>query len=328
MNRRRFLRTAAASAASGSLLMACENPSSGAAVASKPVDLGRIGVGLFTIPFMLEQDFAGAIGTLAEIGYKEVEVFGPYPFSAQEAKDYWNALTDRLGFSGSGYFGHTPRDVRSILDEHGMTAPSMHVDIQTMETRLDELIEAAQILGHRYAGIAAIPEELRPDLDGYKRMADRFNEIGMRMSEAGMKALYHNHGYGLVEMEGEIPMQVILERTDPDYVAMEMDVYWTVAGRADPVAYLTEYPRHYKLMHVKDMSEVVHFEGSGSTAQEWMELFPYMSDAGSGVLDLTTILSTAKKNGVDHFFLERDLAAEPEATLQNSYSFLSAVEIG
>jgi hypothetical protein len=34
----------------------------------------RFGVGLFTIPKLLDQDFTGTMQLLAEIGYKEVEL--------------------------------------------------------------------------------------------------------------------------------------------------------------------------------------------------------------------------------------------------------------
>ena len=321
MKRRHFLQTAAAA----SLISACRQSTPEMQEPDASVGLDRIGVGLFTIPLLLEQDFAGTIEMLAGIGYKEVEMYGPYPYSVQEYVDYWNTLTPQLGFSGSGYFGHTAQEVRQILDDNGMTSPSMHIDIGTLEHRLDEAIEAAQIVGQKYAGLAAIPDDRRQNLDGYKRMADLFNEIGSRMSEAGMKFLYHNHGYGLVEMEGEIPLKVILERTDPNYVALEMDIYWTTAGRADPIAYLNDYPGRYKLMHLKDMTEMVHFKGDGGTADQWMELFPKMADAGAGVLDLPGILSAAKKNGVEHFYLERDMAAEPDNTLRNSYAYLASV---
>ena len=326
MNRRNFIQLSALSAGVGRLLPGCESePQQAAAMNETTID--RIGVGLFTIPLLLEQDFAGTIKKLAEIGYKEVEMYGPYDFTAQETKDSWAALTGQLGFSGSGYFGHTSKEARAILDDNGMTSPSMHTDLITLKTNINAVVEAAQILGQQYAGIPAIPEPERPDIDGYKRVADLFNEIGMKMSEGGVKLLYHNHGYGLSEMEGEIPFKVILDRTEPEYVAMEMDMYWMTAGKADPVAYLNDYPGRFKLMHIKDMTEIVHFEGDGSTPMEWMPLFPYMADAGAGVLEMPAILSAAKRSGVDHFYLERDMASDPDTTLQASYDYLSTVTL-
>ena len=319
--RREFIKSAAALAA-GSTLSASPKELVQAPARSA---LDQIGVGLFTIPFLLEQDFAAAMAKLAEIGYKEVELFGPYPYSVPESVAAWQPVAESIGLSQSGYYGHTPQQVRSILDDYGLSTPSMHVDLLTLQSRLGELAEAAQILGHQYAGIAAIPPELRTSLDDYRRIADTFNELGAAMQEMGLRFMYHNHGYGLVELDGVIPFNLILDRTDPDLVVMEMDVFWMTAGRADPVEYLEAYPGRFKLMHLKDMTELVRFEGDGGDPSQWIPLFPKMADAGSGVLDLANILKVARQTGVDHFYLERDLAPNADATLNASYNFLSSV---
>ena len=288
----------------------------------------RVGVGLFTIPHLLDQDFSGAMKKLADIGYREVELFGPYDYSVPEVVASWQPIADSLGLSKSGYYGHSPQEVRAILDENGLSTPSMHTDLGTLQTRLNEVAEAANVLGHRYAGIAAIPPELRTSLDDYKRIADTFNEIGAAMREFDLRFMYHNHGYGLVEMDGEIPFKLILDRTDPESVVMEMDVFWTIAGRADPVEYFESYPGRFKLMHIKDMAELVLFEGDGGDPSQWIPLFSNMADAGSGVLDLESIIESATKAGVEHFYLERDLAPDAEHTLNASYQYLSALPSG
>ena len=327
-NRREFIQSIAGMATAGSLVAACSSPEQSdvqnMTAINKTTPL-NFGVGLFTIPFMLQDDFAGSIKTLAAIGYKEVEIFGPYPFSVQAAHDFWQPIGDQLGIAKTGYYGHTPQEIRSILDDHGISSPSMHIDLVTLEERTDQVMEAMDIVGHKYAGIAAIPDELRQNLDGFKQVADRFNVVGEKLNKQGFTFLYHNHGYGLVEMEGEIPFNVVIERTSPDYVALEMDVYWTVAGRADPIAYLEAYPGRFKLMHVKDMQEKVHFEGDGGDAGQWLALFGYMADAGAGVLDLKEIIKKAAASGVDHFYLEKDLTQTPEETLQRSFDFFSQI---
>ena len=48
-----------------------------------------------------------------------------------------------------------------------------------------------------------------------------------------------------------------------------------------------------------------------------------MSDPGDGVFDIPKILEQGSASGVEHFFLERDLAPEPEQTIKNSYAYLS-----
>ena len=46
--------------------------------------IDRVGVQLFSIPKILEKDFAGTMKMLANIGFKEIEFYGPYSFSAKE----------------------------------------------------------------------------------------------------------------------------------------------------------------------------------------------------------------------------------------------------
>ena len=289
--------------------------------------IDRVGIGLFSIPGLLGEDFAGALGLLAQIGYKEVEFFGPYAFSVPEAKERWAAVTAPLDLAGSGYYGHTPEQVREILDRNGLTSPSMHTDLLTLRTRMDELAEAAHVVGHRWVILPAIPDEHRTDLDAYKRIAEEFNDIGASARRNGLRFAYHNHGYGLAEMEGEVPLDVLLERTDPGLVDLEMDLYWTVAGGADPIAYLDAHAGRYRLIHIKDMTKEIRFSGDGSTAEQWFELFPFMTDAGAGVLDLPHILSHAKASGVQHFLVERDLVANPEEALPASYEYLAGLEL-
>ena len=285
----------------------------------------RVGLGLFSIPHLLEQDFEGTLRLVADIGYKEIEMYGPYPFSVPAAHEMWAAITPQLGFSASGYFGMAPEALRSLLDDAGLSAPSLHIDLDTLRERIDETGEAARALGARYAGIAAIPEEERATLDDYRRLADEFNEIGMRAVERGFRFLYHNHGYGLQEMEGSIPLHILLERLDSSAVSLELDIYWTVAGGGDPVEYLRNWPDHYRLMHIKDMTEPVRFEGNGDNPAEWMELFPFIASAGAGVLDIPAIVAEARTAGVEHFYVERDLAPDPVDMLQTSFDYLSSL---
>ena len=44
----------------------------------------KIGIQLFSLPKSLSNDFEGSIKMLAQMGYKEVELFGPYPFSSHK----------------------------------------------------------------------------------------------------------------------------------------------------------------------------------------------------------------------------------------------------
>ncbi len=287
--------------------------------------LEKIGIQFFSLPKMLDTDMAGALSMLSKIGYKEVELYGPYPFSSPSAIERWNAVTPSLGFKGSGYFGHTDVELHKMMQDNGFSVPSVHTDLDTLQTRMGKLGEAAQILGNEYVVLPSIPQENRKTLDDYKKMADSFNKIGESAKKEGIKFAYHNHGYGWKEVNGQIPVELIFANTDPSLVFFEMDIFWTTAGGKDPVALLEKYKNRYSMMHLKDMKEKVHFSGDGGDPKQWIELFPYMTSAGNGVLDLKSIISKAKENGVKYFFVEQDMVNDPQKALKASFDYLASL---
>ncbi|HMO59628.1 MAG TPA: sugar phosphate isomerase/epimerase [Roseiflexaceae bacterium] len=283
----------------------------------------RFGVQLFTLAPMLADDPEATLKLVADSGYKEVEFFGPYDFSPPEAIAAWAPLAAHMGINRNAYFGMTPHEIKARLDHYGLSSPSAHADLLTVRARLAELAEAARIIGQRYIVIPSARSETLDTLDDYRRLAAELNEIGARADALGVRFGYHNHGYENAPIDGRIPYEVLLEETDPALVTMELDLFWMIAGGGDPLALLDTYPGRFALLHIKDMSRIVRFAGRGQTPQEWMELFPEMRDAGDGVLDLQTILARAQQAGVQHFLLERDLAAEPLRTLQTSFKALA-----
>ena len=280
------------------------------------------GIQLYSLPKSLDNDFVGAVKMLAQMGYRELELFGPYPFSNQKAIDSWSKVTPMLGFKGSGYFGRDIKEVKSILQDNGLKTPSAHTDLDTLENNMGKLGEAAHILGHKYVVLPSVPDERRKTMDDYKRIAEAFNKIGENAKKEGLKFAYHNHGYGLKAVNGQVPLNIILDNTDPNLVFFEMDIYWTAAGGADPIDYLDKYPNRYHLLHLKDMKEKKTFSGDGNDASQWIAMFPYMTTAGDGVLGVKEIVKKAQAVGVKHFLVEQDMVAQPEIALKRSIDFL------
>src|SRR5579859_6718991 len=136
MHRRQFLLSAAAAALAASALRVQAGPT-----------VKKIGVQFFSVPKLLEKDFDGTLGLLKRLGYSEVEFYGPYEFSAPDAIASWAKVTPQLGFSGSGFYGLDAKKARALLDKHGLTAPSMHTDLGTLQTRMGPLSDAAHVIG-------------------------------------------------------------------------------------------------------------------------------------------------------------------------------------
>ncbi|MEY5046096.1 MAG: hypothetical protein RL713_1321, partial [Bacteroidota bacterium] len=74
------------------------------------------GIGLFSLPIMLEKDFSKTMEMLSTMGYKKIEFYGPYSFSAEKQKQSWANTSKMIGFSGSGFFGNTAKQTKKILD--------------------------------------------------------------------------------------------------------------------------------------------------------------------------------------------------------------------
>jgi sugar phosphate isomerase/epimerase len=148
-------------------------------------------------------------------------------------------------------------------------------------------------------------------LDGYREAADVLNRAGEIARKSGITIGYHNHGTELAPIGGVRPYDVILDRTDPSLVAMEMDIYWLVTGGGDPLAYFARYPGRFRMVHVKDMD--------GTPKHR-------MTDVGKGVIDWKQIFAQSRQAGIEHYFVEHDEATDPFASIAVSYEYLKSLE--
>ena len=250
--------------------------------ASKPTVLGLPGLQLYTVRSLMETDAAGTLAEVALIGYKEVEFHS--------------------------YFGLSAPEIASLLSTNGLTAPGTHASPNTFESSIGRAIEDAKTIGHRYLILAWIPEERRQSLDGYRRFADLFNEWGATCETAGLQFAYHNHDFEFADIEGQVPYDLLLERSDPDLVAMELDLFWIRKAGRDPLPYFEQYQGRFKLCHVRDMD----IEGE-------------MTEVGSGIIDFASDFGHANQAGLEHFFVEHDNPADPVASITKSFRGIEAL---
>src|SRR5438477_4446995 len=115
MNRRTFIGTSVAAT-----LAAAAKPAWAADTAHLagrfPVAhaIDRVGLQLYTVRDAMKADFAGTIAKVAATGYKEVEF--------------------------AGYFDHSPKDVRAILDKNSLATTSCHVGYDVAENRWQQTL--------------------------------------------------------------------------------------------------------------------------------------------------------------------------------------------
>jgi len=289
-SRRAFLSQAAASALALGIipagLAACAS-ADGKADADTPATpagekLARIGVQLYTVRTLMEKNVEETLRQVAGIGYNEVEF--------------------------AGYFNRQPSALRQTLDSLGLSAPAAHVGLNDLEgDRLARTLDAASTLGHHYLIVAWMPPEARKTLDDWKSISARFNKAGQAVQARGMQFAYHNHDFEFVPIDGKVPLDVMLEATDPALVKMELDLYWIAKGGGDWRAYFARWPGRFKLVHVKD--------SAGPPEHE-------QRDVGAGSLPFAQIFAQRASAGIEHFFVEHDQPADPLASITASYNHL------
>jgi sugar phosphate isomerase/epimerase len=283
-----------------------------------------LGVQLFTMPKMVSNDLRGTLQLISKTGYKEVEFFGPYDFSAQETIDAWKPSADFLGIKKNAFYGYPVTEVKNMLDDLELSAPSAHGDLLTLRKNLQPAMKAFQQLEVKHVVVPTLPQQKeKRTLADYENLAAEFNALGQKMMDYGIRLGYHNHGYEHTVVDGKIPLEVLLNNTDARWVSFEMDVFWITAAGADPIDFLQRFPRRFKMMHVKSATEQVRFSADGSTPDQWVSLFPKMADPYEGVFDIKGILREGSISGVEHFYLEHDFAKDVPTTLKKSFEYLN-----
>jgi sugar phosphate isomerase/epimerase len=282
-----------------------------------------IGMQLYSMSTALSDDFTGTVEMLAEAGYKNLEFAGPYYFSPEEEIKK-NVLIQQMGLKGYGYYNYTPAELGKFLDELGLTSYSAHVSIQSLEHDIDEVLKAATTIGHKYL---ICPMILGPDIDTYKNAAEKFNRIGESCKKAGIKFGYHNHSQEFHDFNGERPIDVLMERTDPDLVIFELDLFWTTVAGVDPAKFIKKHADRIRLVHIKDMARKME-----APSTDWRvftdmsigrEILTNQTIVGEGIIDFKSILSTAEKEGIQHYIIESDFPPDPIAFARKSFENLN-----
>jgi sugar phosphate isomerase/epimerase len=252
-----------------------------AATSARAAALERIGIQLYTLRGEMQKDFEGTLARVARLGYAEVEF--------------------------AGYFGRSPRAVRTALNNAGLTAPAAHFEAMAVERDWARTLEQSARIGHSYVVAAWIDAARRRTLDDWRRWADAFNTAGERARAAGLRFAYHNHNYEFAPIGGQIPYDVLLAHTDRTLVRFELDLYWIFSAGANPLAYFARHPGRFPLVHVKD--------SGGAPAHA-------MLDVGQGVIDFRAIFARRAEAGMEHWFVEHDEPADPWRSAETSLAWL------
>jgi len=258
-----------------------------------------IGLQLYTVRDAMQQDAAGALAKVAQLGYNSVE-----------GATYTGSLK---------FYGLEPAAFAKLLKQNGLIMPSSHYMLGQQETNgqptpgtilhgWDKAVDDAAQVGLKYMVCAYLFESERGNADHYKLLAERLNKAGERCKKAGIQLCYHNHDFEFQAQSGQLPYDLLLRETDKNLVKMELDLYWATKAGHDPVELFKAHPGRFPLWHVKDMDKTPQHD---------------FTEVGNGSIDFKRIFAQAKTAGMQYFFVEQDKTpGAPFDSIQQSISYL------
>jgi sugar phosphate isomerase/epimerase len=249
---------------------------------------GPLGVQLYTVRSLVQNDLPGTLAAIRKIGYQTVETFvAEYKMSA--------------------------KDLRQAILNAGLIVPSAHFGYDDFESRLDY----AKELGAEYVVCSSIPKTIANSADGYKRAADQYNAWGAKAKTMGLKFGFHNHNAEFQDFGGVTGFDVLIKNTDPSLVQWQMDCYWVAQAGHDPVALFRQHGNRIQSLHLKDRKPNV------TTSVETGPAAAHFTEVGNGTLDWPAILHLADKFHVPYMYVEQDQTDRPPLeSLQISYTNL------
>lgn len=248
--------------------------------------MATVGIQLYTLRNETKEDFIGTLKKVADLGYKAVEFAG---------------------------YGDIPAaEMKKVLDDLGLEAPSSHVGLQLLENELSAQIEYSLTIGAKYMMLPWIEKE---KLFGEQRqqLVATLGRVAEELGKHGLKLGYHNHDFEFLQEDGQYLMDLIYQELPADKLVAELDLYWVTKAGLDAKQYLSGFEGRCPIIHVKDMTK---------------DERKFFAEVGQGSIDYPSIFETAKQVGVDYYIVEQDQCERlPLESVKMSIDYLRSIGI-
>jgi sugar phosphate isomerase/epimerase len=180
---------------------------------------------LYSVRDVINNDFAGTLKKLAEMGYTGVEF--------------------------AGYGGLSAPAMKEALTANGLKPIGAHIGLQQLTENLDEEIAYHKVLGTEYL---ICPNSQIKTGDDALELAKTLTPVVEKLNAAGLKFAYHNHAHEFVQSGGKYLMDILFANLPPE-AAMELDIFWVAHADVDPFSFMEKHKDRLKLIHVKQIDE-------------------------------------------------------------------------
>jgi sugar phosphate isomerase/epimerase len=250
---------------------------------ASPKKLTHLGLQLYSVRDAMHTDPTGTLKQLGDMNFQHLE---------------------HAGYADGKFYGLTIKELKKVMDDNHLTMTSGHVTLSQKhwdaskndftDTWKQTVADAAAV-GQLYLISPGLDNDLRTDLDAFKRFTEIMNKCGELCKKSNLQFGYHNHDFEFTTMFGDKRLyDVLLENTDPKLVTQQLDIGNMYPTGAMPIDYINKYPGRFELMHVKDQLK----KPDGKYENTIL---------GKGVLPLREILKAAgKTGGTTQYIIEQE----------------------
>ena len=180
----------------------------------------------------MAKDFDRTLAAVRQIGYTDVELLWSYD-----------------------NFGKSTAEVKAALAREGLRAPSAHISPHHDSRRLGTAARRPRrTLGHEYLIVPSLTSTTRVrTLDDWRSGRISSTRRARWRDAHGLWLAFHNEPDHMKPIDGQVPYDVFVERTDPSVVRLQLDVGNMAIGGGDPMRYLERYKDRYWSFHLKDV---------------------------------------------------------------------------
>jgi sugar phosphate isomerase/epimerase len=243
----------------------------------------------------LLKDFPAYVKTMADMGVSRLELCSP------------------LGYGGDFATLSNAKDVKQIMDDHGVKCESAHFTLRELRQNQLQSIAWAKEIGMTQMIVATLSDGnggSSPTLDQVKKAAEEYNRIAEVAAKNGMQQGLHNEGFELSMTDGQRTYDRLFELLDPGLVKFQFQMS-TINNGLVGAEYFTKYPGRFISMHVQDVDMNAPLpppppDGGRGRGRGQVPV-------GKGTIDWVKTFQAARIGGVKNYFVEQTLELTRES---------------
>ena len=261
-------------------------------------------------------------------GVCEVPGWGPMLPAPRVLRELRSLGLDAIELGASGFLPSTAVEVKSVLDDHGVSLIGGFVPVvlHNKSVRTETLKNAHEMAaffatagGEFFVSAVVVDQQwsARYPLSSaeWAHMIEMFREIDMICTEFGLTQVLHPHVNTLVETSADV--QFLLDESDVKWC---FDSGHLAIGGYDPVEFSARYADRVSHVHLKDVDLSIAAKlNAGELSLMAATQAGMFHSLGEGDVDMSAVIANFLGAGYDGWFvLEQDTAIDGEAPAEGT----------